>query len=69
MFDFVGFLNDQLSIIKLCFYAIYYYLEVIIKHFLLPKRFVYKDISGNVVLLTGAGFKTVKSVLFTQSDF
>lgn len=52
-----GFLKDLFTIFKLLLLNVYFYAEIILKNFIIPKKCFYKNLNGKVVLITGAGLR------------
>jgi len=53
--DILGFFRDILTITYLIFLNILYIIKTIGINFIVPKKFVYKDVKNDIVLITGAG--------------
>lgn len=51
---FLDFTIDVLVLLKLFLFNLYCYVEVLYKNTIFPKK-QYKDIRGEIVLITGAG--------------
>jgi hypothetical protein len=55
MLNLANIIADLCILVKLLALATYFYAEILLKNFIIPKKCLAKSIKDNLVLITGAG--------------